>query len=131
MKQVITIVVICSCAVAQEPKKFDKTFWIAATPALGITALDAVTTGGAYNRWKAAQSGSYKMYPCIRETSQPWLYGPHPDMSKAITIGLGKAVIFAGSSWLLRKHHSRFWALPLSGMYAASYDAINNAATCY
>ena len=47
------------------------------------------------------------------ETQSAYLYGAHPTVARAYTVASAKSAASILAAYYLRKHHNKFWSLPL------------------
>jgi hypothetical protein len=113
----------------QEPTKtkpIDKKFVSLALISAGSTFADSYTTLFARENWMAGKKGV-----CNVETQSAYLYGTHPTVGRAYAVASAKTVGSVLMAYYLRKHHSRFWSLPLLSNTAISLQGVSqNLAAC-
>jgi len=113
-------------AASPEVKVFDKTFVSLAVVSTGSTFADSYTTLFARQNWLAGKKGV-----CNVEVQSAYLYGTHPTVGRAYAVASAKSVGSAFAAYYLRKHHSRFWSLPLVANSVMSLQGVGqNMATC-
>ena len=93
-----------------ENKVVDKKFIAFAVVSTGSTFADSYTTLFARENWLAGKKGV-----CNVEVESAYLYGTHPTVARAYAVASVKSVGSIAASYYLRKHHSKFWSLPLVG----------------
>jgi hypothetical protein len=91
-----------------EPRIFDKKFIGLALISTGSTFSDSYTTLFARDNWLAHRTGV-----CNMEVESAYLYGVHPTVGRAYAVATVKSAGSLAAAYLLRKHHSRLWSLPL------------------
>ncbi len=91
-----------------ESKVVDKKFLALAVVSTGATFSDSYTTLFARQNWLAGKKGV-----CNAEVQSAYLYGTHPSVGRAYAVASAKSIGSVAASYYLRKHHSRFWSLPL------------------
>jgi hypothetical protein len=92
----------------REVKIIDKTFLGVALISTGSTFADSYTTLFARENWLAGKKGV-----CNEEVESAYLYGTHPTVGRAYAVATVKSVGAIAAAYYLRKHHSRFWSMPL------------------
>jgi hypothetical protein len=97
----------------------DKKFVSLAIISTGSTFADSYTTLFARENWLARKPGV-----CNVETQSPYLYGTHPTVGRAYAVASIKSAGTIFSAFYLRKHHSRFWSLPLLANSAISLEGV-------
>ena len=91
-----------------ETKVVDKKFLALALISTGSTFADSYTTLFARENWLAGKTGV-----CNAEVQSAYLYGTHPTVARAYAVASIKSVGSVAASYYLRKHHSKFWSVPL------------------
>jgi hypothetical protein len=91
-----------------ESKIVDKKFLSLAVISTGSTFADSYTTLFARQNWLGGKKGV-----CNAEVQSAYLYGTHPTVGRAYAVASAKSVGSVLASYYLRKHHSKFWSLPL------------------
>jgi hypothetical protein len=91
-----------------EAKVIDRKFVALALISSGSTFADSYTTLFARQNWLAGKQGV-----CNVEVQSAYLYGTHPTVGRAYAIASLKSVGSVAASYYLRKHHNRFWSVPL------------------
>jgi hypothetical protein len=91
-----------------QPKVIDNKFIALAIISTGSTLADSYTTLFARQNWLAGKQGV-----CNAEVQSAYLYGTHPTVGRAYAVATVKSVGALAASYYLRKHHSKFWSLPL------------------
>jgi hypothetical protein len=111
---------------SREVKIVDKTFVSLAVVSAGSTFADSYTTLFARQNWIAGKKGV-----CNIEVQSAYLYGTHPTVGRAYAVASVKSVSSLAAAYYLRKHHSRFWSLPLVGNSIMSLQGVSqNMAAC-
>jgi hypothetical protein len=112
--------------IVAEKKIVDATFLSLAVISTGASFGDSYTTLFARENWLAGKKGV-----CNVEVESAYLYGTHPTVGRAYAVASAKsAVAIAGAYWL-RKHHSRFWSMPLVANSVIGLQGVGqNLATC-
>jgi len=109
-----------------ETKVIDKTFVGLALISTGSTFADSYTTLFARQNWLAAKKGV-----CNIEVQSAYLYGTHPTVGRAYAVASAKSVGSVLAAYYLRKHHHKFWSLPLVVNSVVSLEGVGqNMATC-
>ena len=112
--------------VAPETKTIDKKFIGLAIMSSGSTFADSYTTLFARENWLAGKKGV-----CNVEVESAYLYGTHPTVARAYAVASVKSLGSVAASYYLRKHHSRFWSMPLITNSIMSLQGVGqNMATC-
>jgi hypothetical protein len=113
-------------AAAAEGRIIDKTFASLAILSTGSTFADSYTTLFARQNWLAGKTGV-----CNVEVQSAYLYGTHPTVGRAYAVASVKSVGSLAAAYYLRKHHNRFWSLPLVGNTIMSLQGVGqNMAAC-
>lgn len=100
-------------------KTIDKTFVGVAVVSTGSAFADSYTTLFARENWLAHKQGV-----CNVEAESPYLYGTHPTVGRAYGVASAKSAGSIFAAYYLRKHHSRFWSLPLLANSAVSLQGV-------
>lgn len=109
-----------------EVKPIDKKFVSMALISTGSTFADSYTTLFARENWLAGKKGV-----CNIEVESAYLYGAHPTVGRAYAVASVKSLSSVAAAHFLRKHHSRFWSLPLVANSVISLQGVSqNMATC-
>ena len=109
-----------------EVKLIDKTFAGLAIISTGSTFADSYTTLFARQNWLAGKKGV-----CNVEVQSAYLYGTHPTIGRAYAVASVKSVGSVAMAYYLRKHHSKFWSLPLVANSIVSLQGVTqNITTC-
>jgi hypothetical protein len=109
-----------------EVKLVDKTFAGLAIISTGSTFADSYTTLFARQNWLAGKKGV-----CNVEVQSAYLYGTHPTVGRAYAVASVKSVGSVVAAYYLRKHHNKFWSLPLVANSVMSLQGVGqNMATC-
>jgi hypothetical protein len=85
----------------------------------GSTFADSYTTLFAQQNWLGGKKGV-----CNVEVQSAYLYGTHPTMGRAYAVASIKSATSLVAAYYMRKHHSRFWSLPLIGNSAISLQGV-------
>ena len=113
-------------AASPEVRAIDKTFVSLALVSTGSTFADSYTTLFARQNWLAGKKGV-----CNVEVQSAFLYGTHPTSGRAYTVASVKSAGSVLAAYYLRKHHNRFWSLPLVANSIMSLQGVGqNMATC-
>ena len=111
---------------AAEPKTVTPTFVGLAIMSTGSTFADSYTTLFARENWLAGKKGV-----CNVEVQSAYLYGTHPTVGRAYAVASAKSAASIFAAYYLRKHHNKFWSLPLIANTAISLQGVTqNMATC-
>ncbi len=102
-----------------EGSVFDKKFVSLAIVSTGSTFADSYTTLFARQNWLAGRQGV-----CNEEVQSPYLYGTHPTVVRAYAVASVKSAGSIFAAYYLRRHHSRFWSLPLFANSAISLQGV-------
>jgi hypothetical protein len=86
----------------------DKKFISLSIVSTGSTFADSYTTLFARDNWLAHRQGV-----CNMEVESAYLYGTHPTVGRAYAVASVKSAGSIAAAYLLRKHHSKLWSLPL------------------
>jgi len=86
----------------------DATFVSLAVISTGSTFADSYTTLFARENWLAGKKGV-----CNMEVQSAYLYGTHPTVGRAYAVASMKSATSVFAAYFLRKHHNKFWSLPL------------------
>jgi hypothetical protein len=103
-----------------QPKIATPAYWSAVAATSALTAWDAQTALAGYAR-----------DPYCYESATPWLYGRRPGAAREYSFIAGEVVVSATASYLLKRHHQRWWLAPLAwtaGVHA--YGIVNNLGVC-
>jgi hypothetical protein len=95
-------------AAGSEVKPIDAKMFSLALISTGSTFADSYTTLFARQNWLAGKKRS-----CNIEVQSAYLYGTHPTVGRVYAVASLKSVGSAAAAYYLRKHHSRFWTIPL------------------
>jgi hypothetical protein len=106
-------------ALNPEVKLIDKTFVSLAVASTGSTFADSYTTLFARQNWMAHKQGV-----CNEEVQSPYLYGTHPTVGRAYAVASARSAGSIFAAYYLRKHHSRFWSLPLFATSVISLQGV-------
>lgn len=91
-----------------ESKTVDLKFTSLAMISTGSAFADSYTTLFARENWLAG-----KKNVCNMEVESAYLYGTHPTVARAYAVASAKSAVSVFAAYYLRKHHSKFWSLPL------------------
>lgn len=100
--------VLPSAPTIAEAKPIDKKFVSLSFISASSTFADSYTTLFARQNWLAHKQGV-----CNVEVQSPYLYGTHPTVERAYAVASAKSAGSILAAYYMRKHHSRFWSLPL------------------
>jgi len=89
-------------------KTIDLKFLSLAVISTGSTFADSYTTLFARENWLAGKRGV-----CNVEVQSAYLYGTHPTVARAYAVASAKSAGSILAAYYLRKHHNKFWSLPL------------------
>jgi hypothetical protein len=113
-------------AARPEVKLIDKTFLSLAVISTGSTFADSYTTLFARQNWLAGKKGV-----CNAEVQSAYLYGTHPTVGRAYAVASAKSIGSVFAAYYFRKHHNKFWSLPLVTNSILSLQGVGqNMATC-
>jgi hypothetical protein len=113
-------------AAGPELKLIDKTFFSLAVISTGSTFADSYTTLFARQNWLAGKKGV-----CNAEVQSAYLYGTHPTVGRAYAVASAKSIGSVFAAYYFRKHHNKFWSLPLVANSILSLQGVGqNMATC-
>ncbi len=91
-----------------ETNPVDAKFVSLALISTGSTFADSYTTLFARQNWLAGKKGV-----CNVEVQSAYLYGTHPTVGRTYAVASVKSVGSLAAAYYLRKHHNRFWSMPL------------------
>jgi len=91
-----------------EVKPVDLKFVSMSLISSGSTFADSYTTLFARQNWLAGKKGV-----CNVEVQSAYLYGTHPTAGRAYAVASLKSAGSVAAAYYLRKHHNRFWSIPL------------------
>ena len=121
-----TPVVAAAPQLASETKTVNTTFLGLALISTGSTFADSYTTLFARENWLAGKKGV-----CNIEVQSAYLYGTHPTVGRAYAVASAKSAASIFAAYYLRKHHHKFWSLPLIANTAISLEGVTqNMTTC-
>lgn len=89
-------------------KTISPTFLGLAIVSTGSAFADSYTTLFARENWLAGKTNV-----CNMEVESAYLYGTHPTVGRAYAVASVKSAGSLVAAYYLRKHHSKFWSLPL------------------
>lgn len=102
-----------------EVKPVDTKFVALAIVSTGSTFADSYTTLFARQNWMAGKTGV-----CNAEVSSAYLYGTHPTVGRTYAVASVKSAGSIFAAYYLRKHHNKFWSLPLVANSVASLGGV-------
>ena len=102
-----------------ETKPVDATFVGLALISTGSTFADSYTTLFARQNWLARKQGV-----CNAEVQSAYLYGTHPTVGRTYAVASAKSAASVLAAYYLRKHHNKFWSLPLVGNSIISLQGV-------
>lgn len=109
-----------------ESKPVDLKFATLAAISTGSTFADSYTTLFARQNWLAGKKGV-----CNEEVESAYLYGTHPTVGRAYAVASAKSAASVLAAYYLRKHHNKFWSLPLVGNSIIGLQGVTqNIKTC-
>jgi len=109
-----------------ETRPIDRKFVSLALISTGSTFADSYTTLFARENWLAGKKGV-----CNAEVQSAYLYGTHPTVGRTYAVASAKSATSILAAYYLRKHHSKFWSLPLVANSIISLQGVGqNMATC-
>jgi hypothetical protein len=109
-----------------ESKTIDLKFASLALVSTGSTFADSYTTLFARQNFLAGKQGV-----CNMEVESAYLYGTHPTVGRAYAVASAKSAVSVFAAYYLRKHHSKFWSLPLVANSVISLQGVaQNMKTC-
>jgi hypothetical protein len=91
-----------------ETKPIDTKFLSLAFISTGSAFADSYTTLFARENWLAGKKGV-----CNMEVESAYLYGTHPTVGRTYAVASVKSAASVVAAYYLRKHHNKFWSLPL------------------
>jgi hypothetical protein len=122
----VTSTVEPTIVASRETKLIDKTFLSLAVISTGSTFADSYTTLFARQNWLAGKTGV-----CNVEVQSAYLYGTHPTVGRAYAVASLKSVSSVFAAYYFRKHHNKFWSLPLIANSVMSLQGVGqNMAAC-
>jgi hypothetical protein len=102
-----------------EVKPIDTKFVALAIVSTGSTFADSYTTLFARQNWLAGKTGV-----CNAEVSSAYLYGTHPTVARTYAVASVKSAGSIFAAYYLRKHHNKFWSMPLIVNSVASLGGV-------
>jgi len=105
--------------VTVETKTVDAKFLSLAFVSTSSTFADSYTTLFARDNWLAGRKGV-----CNEEVESAYLYGKHPTVGRAYAVASVKSATMIAAAYMLRKHHSKLWSLPLIGNSIISLQGV-------
>lgn len=92
----------------------------------GSAFADSYTTLFARQNWLAGKTGV-----CNVEVESAYLYGAHPTVGRAYAVASAKSAGSILAAYYLRRHHNKFWSLPLVANTLTSLQGVTqNMMTC-
>jgi hypothetical protein len=109
-----------------ETKPVDRTFLSLALVSTASTFADSYTTLFARENYLAGKKGV-----CNMEVQSAYLYGTHPTVARTYAVASVKSASSIFVAYYMRKHHNRFWSLPLITNSVISLEGVTqNMAAC-
>ena len=109
-----------------ESKPIDRKFVGLALISTGSAFADSYTTLFARENWLAGKKGV-----CNVEVQSAYLYGTHPTVPRAYAVASVKSAASIFAAYYLRKHHNKFWSLPLVSNSVISLQGVTqNMMSC-
>jgi len=109
-----------------ETRSADTKFVSLAIISTGSAFADSYTTLFARQNWLAGKKGV-----CNIEVESAYLYGTHPTVARSYAVASVKSLSAVAASYYLRKHHRKFWSLPLAANAVVSLQGVTqNMITC-
>ena len=102
-----------------ETRTLDEKFVGLALISTASTFADSYTTLFARENWLAG-----KTHVCNAEVQSAYLYGTHPTVGRVYAIASAKSAGSLLAAYYLRKHHNKFWSLPLIGNSVISLEGV-------
>jgi hypothetical protein len=102
-----------------EKQRIDATFLSLAVISTGSTFADSFTTLFARQNWLAGKKGV-----CNMEVQSAYLYGTHPTVGRAYAVASVKSASSVFAAYYLRKHHNKFWSMPLIANSVVSLQGV-------
>jgi hypothetical protein len=115
----LSIPVSASAPRVTETRTIDKRFLSLAFISTTSTFADSYTTLFARQNWFAGKKGV-----CNAEVDSAYLYGTHPTVGRAYVVASAKSAGSVLAAYYLRRHHSKFWSLPLITNSALSLGGV-------
>ena len=106
-------------SISMEKPVADKKFIALAIVAGGSTFADSYTTMFATQNWLAGKTNV-----CNVEVQSAYLYGTHPTTGRVYAVASAKTAGSLVAAYYLRKHHNRFWSLPLFATAATGLQGV-------
>ena len=104
----------------EEKPVVNTTFLALAIVSTGSTFADSYTTLWARQNWLSGKKGV-----CNEEVESAYLYGTHPTVGRTYAVASVKSVGSLAVSYYARKHHNRFWSLPLVANSVISMQGVS------
>lgn len=117
----VVLLMCCTCAA----QTADKKFFASMLPGATVTMLDSYTTGKIRSNWDNGWGKN-----CSYEGESPWLYGEHPGYARSFAVGAGQIALAGTLSYILKRHHKRYWMAPQLALLISIPDVIHNFKTC-
>lgn len=102
-----------------ESRTVDTKFLSFAIASTGSAFADSYTTLFARQNWLAGKKGV-----CNVEVESAYFYGTHPTVARSYAVASMKSFGAIGAAYYLRRHHSRFWSLPLAANAVISLQGV-------
>jgi hypothetical protein len=102
-----------------ESRPIDKRFIGLSLISTGSTFADSYTTLFARDNWLAGKKGV-----CNIEVESAYLYGTHPTVARSYVVASVKSCGSILAAYVLRKHHSKLWSLPLAANSIISLQGV-------
>lgn len=115
----VPVLVSASATRIAETSTIDKRFLSLAFISTTSTFADSYTTLFARQNWVAGKKGV-----CNAEVDSAYLYGTHPTIGRAYVVAAAKSAGSVLAAYYLRRHHSKFWSLPLITNSAVSLGGV-------
>lgn len=103
----------------EQTKSVDVTFLSLSLISTGSAFADSYTTLFARENWLAGKKGV-----CNVEVQSAYLYGTHPTVARTYAVASVKSAVTVFGAYYLRKHHNKFWSLPLVGNSLISLEGV-------
>jgi hypothetical protein len=126
MSPSMAVAVVPVSAPKAEARLVDKKFLSLAIVSTGSTFADSYTTLFARQNFLAGKQGV-----CNMETESAYLYGTHPTVARTYAVASVKSAGSLFAAYYLRKHHNKFWSMPLVANSIMSLQGVGqNMANC-
>lgn len=116
---IVAAPVAAPVAKVAESKTVDLKFTTLAIISTGSTFADSYTTLFARQNFLAGKQGV-----CNVEVESAYLYGAHPTVGRAYAVASAKSAASVIAAYYLRKHHNRFWSIPLVANSVVSLQGV-------